>query len=156
MTFNENEHGHPTLADALAEVKLAGKIDKLDFIRPHPFTEADEFQKELIAAFKELAPDEWAAAEKSSGNMHNPKISPLWKHLSEAFMRTSLAEEISKDLDPYGLIISDFGHEKLSYQEMNGKRMIRGIFHISIAPKKESDAESEKKNEAPAEVGGKS
>jgi hypothetical protein len=139
MTYNKDDTGHATLSEALSALKAQGKIEKLDFIRPHPFTEEDKFQRELIAAFKELAPEEWAAAERSAGNMHNPKISPLWRYLSEAFMRTSLAKEISRDLVPYGMVITDFGHEKLRYEQVDGMRMIRGIFHVSIATKKEAD-----------------
>ena len=47
------------------------------------------FQKELAAALK-LAPKEWNEAEKSAGNMHNPKMFRLWKHLTAAFGLTTL------------------------------------------------------------------
>ena len=139
LTYNRGSSDLETLADALKAIKMQGKIEKLDFIRPHPFTESDDFQDELIGAFKELAPEEWTRAEKSAGNMHNPKMTPLRKHLTEAFLRTSLAKRISRDLEPYGLVIAEFGQEKLSYQEKNGKRRIRGIFHISIALKKKAE-----------------
>lgn len=137
MTYSRDDSGHRTLGDALTALKLQGRLEKLDFIRPHPFTESADFQAEFIAAFKQLAPKEWEAAEKSAGNMHNPKIFPLWKYSSNAFMRTSLAGEISKDLEPFGLYISEFGHEKLRYEQVDGQRMIRGIFHIKISTKRE-------------------
>jgi len=139
MTYDKNVAGHETLTEALLALKAQGKIGKLDFIRPHPFTEEDEFQRELIAAFKELAPEDWAAAERSAGNMHSPKIRALRRYLSEAFIRTSLAKEISRDLAPYGMVITEFGQEKLSYEQVHGKRMIRAIFHVSVAPKKEAE-----------------
>jgi len=113
MTYSHDDSAYKTLTEALTAIKAEGKIDQLDFIRPHQFTESPDFQKELIAAFEELAPKEWAAAAKSAGNMHNPKISPLRKHLSKAFMYTSLAKEITRDLEPFGLVITEFGQEKL-------------------------------------------
>jgi len=140
MTYNKDVTGHATLSEALSTLKDQGKIGKLDYIHPHPFTEEDKFQRELIAAFKELAPEEWAAAERSAGNMHNPKITALSKYLSQAFMRTSLAKEISRDLAPYGMVITKFGQEKLSYAQVQGVRKIRGFFYVGIAAKKEAES----------------
>lgn len=134
MEYGQEDSGYKTLTEALAAIKAQEKIGQLEFMRPYPLTESADFQNELIAAFKQLAPKEWAAAEKSAGNMHNPKTSPLWKFLSDAFMQTSLAREISRDLKPLGLVITEFGHEKLRYEKENGKRMVKGIFHIRVAP----------------------
>jgi hypothetical protein len=135
MTYYEDDSGYRTLSDALEELKSQGKINILNFIRPYSLTKSPAFQKELVSAFKELAPQEWADAESSSGNMHNPKVRPLRKHLSDAFMKTTLAKEISRDLEPFNLKISEFGQEKLSYMKTKEGRLIDGIFHIAIAPK---------------------
>lgn len=139
VTYNQNEAGFETLSDAFKSISASGKIEKLHFIRPHPFTDSDNFQNEFITALKALAPKEWEAAEKSSGNMHNPKIHLLRDYLTPAFMRTTLAKEIAQDLKPYGLVITEFGQEKLSYENHGGKRAIRGIFHIGVSTKKETE-----------------
>jgi len=138
MIYSQDASGYETLTETLTAIKAEGKIDQLHDFCPHPFTESPDFQKEFIAAFEELAPKEWTAAEKSAGNMHNPKIAPLRKLLFKAFMVTSLAKEITRDLKPFGLVITEFGVEKLRYEQENGKRMVRGMFHISVAPKQEA------------------
>jgi hypothetical protein len=139
IIYSQDASGYETLTDTLTAIKAEGKIEQLHGFRPHPFTESPDFQKELKAAFEELAPKEWAAAEKSAGNIHNPKISPLRKHLFKAFMHTSLAKEMTRDLKPFGLIITDFGVEKLRYEQENGKRMVRGMFHISVSLKQDAE-----------------
>ena len=136
MSYSQDNSDYQTFPEALAAVKSQGRINQLSFIRPWPLTESDIFQSELIAAFKKLAPQEWAEAEKSAGNMHNPKMRSLRKHLSKAFMHTSLSKELARDLKPFDLVITGFGQEKLRYQKKGKKRIIQGIFHIGIAPQK--------------------
>ena len=135
MSYYADDSGYQKFSDALKYLKSLGKIDQLDFIRPWSLTESAVFQKELITGFKELAPKEWAAAERSSGNMHNPKMHPLWKHLTATFMTTTLAKSISRDLEQFDLVVSEFGQEKLRYEEEGEQRKIKGIFHVSIASK---------------------
>lgn len=136
MTYSDDlAQGFEKFSEGLESIHKKGKLDKLGFIRPGSLTDDQVFQNEMIAAFKDLAPNEWREAEKSSGNMHNPKMFPLKKYLSAAFLRTTLAKGLARNLEQYGLRISEFGQEKLQYEKEGGQRVIRGIFHIGIVPK---------------------
>lgn len=131
----ESEIGGKTLIQVLQELETEGRVEIVRFMRPSSLTNAPAFQEELIEAFKQIAPKEWAAVEKSTGHMHNPSIKGLRPHLTEAFLKTTLAKQIAKDLAHFDLQITEFGQEKLSYFDEKGVRMIRGIFHVGVAHK---------------------
>ena len=136
LNYSKGGSAYHALADALKELKSRGAMHQLTFISPYELTKEPEFQNEIIRAFKKLAPKEWAEAEKSSGNMHNPKMFPLWNHLTKAFQQTSVVEQISRDLEQYDLVITGIIQEKLSYEVWKGKRTIGGVFTIKTGPKK--------------------
>ena len=133
------------LVQVLRELEKESRVKTVRFMRPWTLTNAPEFQEELIQAFKQIAPEEWAAVEKSAGNMHNPSMKGVMPHLTEAFMRTTLAKQIAKDLAHFDLQITEFGQEKLSYSDEEGVRMIRGIFHVGVAHKDSSQPTGDSK-----------
>jgi hypothetical protein len=96
------------------------------------------FQQDFSEAFRAIIPKE--DAEKSSGNMHNPKLFPLREHLREAFMSTNLAKVLSQDLAKHGWGISKVGSEKFTYEKRGEGRMFGGIIYLHMEPIGQSGA----------------
>lgn len=78
-------------------------------------------QNELQTALARVHPNEMSDALKSSGNIHNPKLSFLYTALKPAIMNTPSMKELSKIAQAYGYdaTIHSLGGEKLHFRRKN-------------------------------------
>lgn len=104
--------GHDSLEDALQELSDSGRSRELDVITAHWLLQDDAFQQELFAGLEREVPGELAAARKSAGNMHNPKMLQLGKPFKRVLLTTPTITKLNASLAVHGLIISGVGVEK--------------------------------------------
>lgn len=71
-------------------------------------------QEELIAFYKREIPDVLSKSLKSSGNLHNPALSPLIRKFPDAFKNTVMYSEIEKTLKIKGYSPLQIDFEKFS------------------------------------------
>jgi hypothetical protein len=109
----DDREGLDSFGDALVALKQSGSADHLHSIILHALVSNPTFQNELRAELNRLAPDQLAEAEKSSGNMHNPKLVPLNEVLDEVVLAMPMIQGFGSELAPEGLRIEGASHEKL-------------------------------------------
>ncbi len=89
------------------------------------FLSDDVLQNELQTLLTKFHPDEMSSALKSSGNVHNPKLSFLYSELKPAIRDTPSMQELSRIAYSYGYdaVIHCLGGEKLQFKRknLNGK-----------------------------------
>lgn len=89
------------------------------------FLSDDVLQNELQNLLMKFYPDEMSAALKSSGNVHNPKLSFLYTTLKPTIRNTPSMLELSRIAHSYGYdaTIQCLGGEKLHFrrEDLNGK-----------------------------------
>ena len=105
------------------------------------FLSDDILQNELQTLLKKVHPNEMDAALKSSGNVHNPKLSFLYAALRPAIRDTPSMQKLSRIAQSYGYegTIHSLGGEKLQFRrkDLNGamfenpEQRIFGIFGFS-------------------------
>lgn len=105
------------------------------------FLSDDILQNELQTLLKKVHPNEMDAALKSSGNVHNPKLSFLYSALRPAIRDTPSMQKLSRIAQSYGYegTIPSLGGEKLQFRrkDLNGamfenpEQRIFGIFGFS-------------------------
>lgn len=92
------------------------------------FLSDDVLQNELQTLLVQLYPDEMPSALKSSGNVHNPKLSFLYTVLKQAIRDTPSMQELSRIAHSYGYdaIIQSLGGEKLQLKrsDLTGKQFV--------------------------------
>jgi hypothetical protein len=130
--------GYESFEDALKELAAAGRIEKLKGISAWQMLKSDSFQKELAAELERTAPKEWQAAQKSAGNMHNPKMGKLWAPFKNAVLATPTIRELGDALAHYSLEFTEVSCEKFEYRATPGKpeRRFSGSIWIDIEKKK--------------------
>ena len=86
------------MEEAIAEVSEDQVITD---IRLHPrVLYGDEMQGEIHRFLEGRYPEELAGALAASGNLHNPKLSPLFRPLREAILATSYVKRLGELLGP--------------------------------------------------------
>lgn len=92
------------------------------------FLSDDVLQNELQTLLVQLHPDEMSSALKSSGNVHNPKLSFLYTTLKPTIRDTPSMQELSRIAHSYGYDakIQSLGGEKLQLKrtDMAGKQFV--------------------------------
>lgn len=96
-----------------------------------------KLQKELYQQFEKDCPDLLADALRSAGNMHNPKVIPLWQKFSESMLRTPTFKKIAEQLKEYGYTIKQVGCEKFSIIKDKDPPTFFGIAFITLNPRAE-------------------
>lgn len=110
-----SDRGVATLELALNKLGKNGIPKKLAHIYAPGLVADLVFQQEVFAELERIAPEELAAAKRSSGNIHNPKMIALHKALPEAIVATPTVKAIEKTLATCGWRISRASHEKLFF-----------------------------------------
>ena len=114
------EFGLPAFQDAITQLTDGGYLDRLQMIVLHGQSVEPHFQQEVIEALEEYAPDEFAEAKDSAGNMHNPKVIQLKKVFDEIVLRTPTVDRLDAELRSVGRRISGASHEKLGLSKDDG------------------------------------
>jgi hypothetical protein len=126
----EPDKGYKSFDEALKDMADNGRIQKLDGIVAHPLLADETFQMELFAGLERNAPRELKEAQKSAGNMHNPKMLQLWKPFEKALLATPTITKLNTSLAAYGLTISHPEVEK--FELRNTLADSRRRFHGSL------------------------
>ncbi len=129
----DDQEGLKSFGDALAALKQSGRADHLHSIILHGLVRNPAFQKELRAELNRLAPEQLVEAERSSGNMHNPKLVPLNKVLDEVVLAVPMIRDFDSELASVGLRVEGASHEKLFFWRREGATDISFMLWLSIA-----------------------
>ncbi|MEZ5300495.1 MAG: hypothetical protein R3F11_07520 [Verrucomicrobiales bacterium] len=98
-------------------------------------------QAELKAQFEADYPDLLAAALKSSGNMHNPKVLPLRAKFPECFLKTPSVKKINKVLAAHGCAITGISFEKFYIDKADPKApAFHAFLWLKVGPPGEGKA----------------
>ena len=111
----DDQEGLKSFGDALATLKQSGSADHLHSIILHALVRNPAFQNELRAELNRLAPEQLAEAERSSGNMHNPKLVPLNQILDDVVLAMPMIQGFGNELASKELRIEGASHEKLFF-----------------------------------------
>ena len=96
-----NEKTYDSLEEALVAIHANGKLKGIQiFFREAG--EGKELEKEVQEWLLTNRPKEWRAATASAGNMHNPKIYALHKHVNEALAASPTAKRLAAVLAEHG------------------------------------------------------
>ncbi|MDK1287995.1 hypothetical protein [Pseudoalteromonas umbrosa] len=76
----------------------------------------ESFIGEVVKYYEEHIPYELEVAFKSSGNLHNPALSPLKEHFKNAIRSTSKYRLIDKTLKQYKYEIKSIWFEKFTFR----------------------------------------
>lgn len=76
------------------------------------FLQADQLAAEVVAGFKSSHPALWESAIKSSGNMHNPKVTPLRVKFSGVLLKTPTLKKLDHIARDSGYTIAGASHGK--------------------------------------------
>lgn len=121
----ENKCVGSLLLSTFRRVLYAEKSSGIDtcviLFHTEAFLADDVLQNELQILLTKFHPDEMSAALKSSGNVHNPKLSFLYTVLKPTIMDTPSMQELSRIAYSYGYdaIIKSLGGEKLQILRKN-------------------------------------
>jgi hypothetical protein len=120
--------GLATLAGVFRKLANEGLIQRVKFVALYPYLRDPEFQKELFTALERKAPKTLHAALKSAGNMHNPKVTKLYKPFMESVLNTVEVKRIAVELAAYDLRITRASGEKfMLVNEMGQPRFRCGL-----------------------------
>lgn len=128
----EPEYGLPTIEDAIRQLEDDGHIDRLEMIFLHGHVVDPMFQKEVIEALEEYAPEEFAEAKNSAGNVNNPKLLGLNEVLDEVVLTTPTIKALDAKLRGIGRRISDASHEKLVLIKNEDELKILFFLYLSV------------------------
>ena len=123
-----------TFEEVIEELKKDGSIQRLARVAlAHSHDYDPVFQKELCAELKRLAPREFAEAERSSGNLHNPKVIALYRFFEQAVQATPTVQNIKAKLAPFGLQVTKVDRgEKLHFVRVNDQLHFKCILSLGI------------------------
>ncbi len=119
--------------EVMKEWQLTHRVRHLDF-NGYKDSESIRFREELAGTLAEVAPSEWKGLMNSSGNMHNPKVTPIRPFLDEATRKTKSVELINEILAEYQLKVSGLSVEKLSFATKTGGGLPSAMMHFKVAP----------------------
>ena len=130
----EQGKGYDSFDDALKNMSDSSRIQKLDVIVAFPLLSDETFQAELLAGLEQDAPRELREAQKSAGNMHNPKMIQLWKPFEKALLATPTIAKLNTSLAVYGITISRPGIEKFELRSIqdDSKRRFHGLLWLYV------------------------
>ncbi len=74
---------------------------------------SEKINYELVNYYTKNIPEQFDQAMKSSGNLHNPALSPIHEYFTKAFKSTTLYAEIASVLGAKGYKLVDINYEKL-------------------------------------------
>ncbi|MEM7603232.1 MAG: hypothetical protein AAF357_17705, partial [Verrucomicrobiota bacterium] len=97
-------------------------------------SESRQFREELAQSLARVAPVEWRALMQSSGNMHNPKVTPIWASLHEATCQTDSVSRVNQILEPHDLQIVGLSAEKLSFATKTGGGIPTAMMLFKVEP----------------------
>lgn len=133
--LSASDRGVATLELALNKLGKNGIPKKLAHIYAPGLVTDPVFQGEVFAELERIAPKELAAAKRSSGNVHNPKMIALHKTLPEAIAATPTVKALEKTLASRGWRISQASHEKLFFfKEEDGALRFSCILWLTVGP----------------------
>ncbi|OCQ23137.1 hypothetical protein A7985_04080 [Pseudoalteromonas luteoviolacea] len=95
----------------------------------------EHFIGEVVKYYEDHIPNELKRALKSSGNLHNPVLSPLKEHFKNALRSTSGYQLIKETLKRYNYEIKSIWFEKFTFRKDAIHADIN--FEISHIPSKE-------------------
>ena len=120
--------GQATLDGAFKQLAQEGQLHHLKSVALYPFLRDPGFQKQLFSALERKAPRTLRAALKSAGNMHNPKVTKLYKPFMESVLDTSEVKRIAPELAAHDLKITRASGEKfMLVKEMGQPRFRCGL-----------------------------
>ncbi len=127
------DRGEPTVDAALKNLSSSTEVSLVDMISIFDILSDDEFQKDVKEQLVQIAPNDMRAAERSAGNMHNPKMIVLHRHFEAAVMKTRLVGSLNTALARHSLEVTRVSHEKLSLIDHGGQRRFMCFLSLSVA-----------------------
>ena len=119
--------GSADFGDALGDLALRGKVQRLEFVSLQQRLREPSFQGELMNALKQSAPRQLSRALRSGGGLHERGMYDLRRSFAAAVRMTPTVQQIDSDLARYGLNVSGVGMEKLELWEEEGERIFMCI-----------------------------
>ena len=102
------------------------------------FSDNISLQKELRDGFRVAHPDLFAAALKSAGNLHNPKVIALANKLENVLLKTSTIAGIGAILTEAGYSITDMSFEKFHIDKRQKPPRLAGFVWLKLARSNEA------------------
>lgn len=131
----DQTEGVTTFKDALDGLADDGFIHRLEIISLHWLLEDANFQRELMSALQESAPNALAEALRSTGRMNNPKVVQLIRPFETSVLTTPTVTQINADLAPYGLLVSGATTEKFSLVGSDQNRKFKCFLWLTVSPR---------------------
>lgn len=127
--------GFPSFTAAVESSAKTGDVSRLTSIDITVLMAVDkELDKEIKALLQHGWPDELKAAQRSTGNMHNPALRPIYKPFLQCLLQTSLMKEIEGALNQHGLKLEPVFIEKFSFVDRDGFRPFWGFAYLQVEP----------------------
>ena len=132
IQYNPYDGEIPTFSDAIEQLRDAGHLDRLEMITIHGATSEPHFQQEMIEALETHAPQEFAEARSSSGNINNPAMDALRAVFNDVVLEMPTVQRLDEELRGAGRTISHASHEKLWLRERDGELIIMVMLWLSV------------------------
>ena len=122
----------PTFREAIDQLRVGGHLDRLEMITMHGATIEPHFQQELIEALEAHAPEEFAEARASAGNMHNPRLRALNDVVDDVVLQMPMVQRLDAELRAAGRQIFSVSHEKLALLDRDGELVVMIMLWLSV------------------------
>ncbi len=134
IQYKPNDGDIPTFGEAIDDLRKAGRLDRLEMITIHGAVLEPEFQAELIEALETHAPQEFAEARASAGNINNPAMRPLGAVFNDVVFEMPMVQRLDAELRGAGRTIHRISHEKLWLFERDGELIVMAMLWLSVEP----------------------
>ena len=131
---SDGDRGTKSISQAVDSLAKAGHIAALQTLTLHELVQDQTFQKEVFDQLEKIAPESLGAAKKSSGNMHNPKMTALHADFSRAVLNTPTITDFATALAAHGMKISRPSFEKLELRKIDHGFGFSCFLWMSVEP----------------------
>jgi hypothetical protein len=118
----DGDRAAESLGKILPALAESGKLSFIHTLTIHDLVKDGTFQKEVFEQLEKIAPETLAAARRSAGNMHNPKMEALRDAFGKAVLQTPTVTALSAVFAAHGMKISKASFEKLELENEHGLR----------------------------------
>ncbi len=132
IQYKPNNGDIPTFRDAIDQLCEAGRLDRLEMITIHGAVIEPDFQAELIETLETHAPEEFAEARASAGNINNPAMEPLRAVFNDVVLEMPMLRRLDAELRDAGRTIHRVSHEKLWLFERDGELFVMAMLWLSV------------------------
>jgi hypothetical protein len=130
----DTDRGTKSIGKAIDNLSQAGHVYALQTLAIHGLIQDETFQKEVFEQLEKIAPELLAAATRSAGNMHNPKMTALRADFARAVMGTPTVTAFATALAAHGMKISRPSFEKLELHKKDQGHVFSCALWLSTEP----------------------